>query len=293
MDVSVIIVNYNTATLTKQCIDSIFKYTEGVTIEVLIIDNASSDDSKNVLKGDERVIFIENSKNVGFGQANNIGFQYAKGKYVFCLNSDTILTGNVIQSLFMFAESHKSFTIGVLGVILKDVYGNDNGPFSFFRRPLAIKDYSSRINDIYIETREKGFSKVDYISGADMFIPSSVINNIGGFDSDFFMYFEEIDLQLRMNEKGYNCYLINNEDIIHLDGGSFSGKKAKYERYKMRRESQLIYFSKHYQRSLLLNRVSVLMTIVNDLLHRRVELTARELVEVLILPFTYRIRRSY
>ncbi|UVV84289.1 glycosyltransferase [Bacteroides thetaiotaomicron] len=108
MDVSVIIVNYNTKALTKSCIESIFSETCGIEFEVILVDNASSDGSKELFQIDERIIFIESNVNLGFGKANNLGYKYATGKYIFLLNSDTLLKNNAIKLFFDFAEKNGS-----------------------------------------------------------------------------------------------------------------------------------------------------------------------------------------
>ena len=90
MDVSIIIVNYNTKDLTSQCIDSIYEKTQGVRFEIILVDNASTDGSKEVFEKDTRITYIYSDENLGFGRANNLGAKVAKGKYLFLLNSDTI-----------------------------------------------------------------------------------------------------------------------------------------------------------------------------------------------------------
>ena len=108
MDVSVIIVNYNTIELTLNCINSIFTHTLGIDFEVIVVDNNSDDGSGEILRLDKRIVFIQNLANEGFGSANNIGYRYAKGKYLFLLNSDTILLNNAIKLFYDYAEQHLS-----------------------------------------------------------------------------------------------------------------------------------------------------------------------------------------
>ena len=98
MDVSVIIVNYNTVELTKQCILSIYNQTKDVNFEIIVVDNNSEDNSVKIIENNfPQVILINNSDNIGFGRANNLGVEIAKGKYIFFLNSDTILLNNAIK----------------------------------------------------------------------------------------------------------------------------------------------------------------------------------------------------
>ena len=125
LDVSIIIVNYNTKELIFNCLESIFSHTNGITFEVIVSDNGSSDGSIEMLKKDfPKVILIENGKNLGFGSANNKALEIAKGKYVFYLNSDTILLNNAVKIFFDYFESHAELNIGGLGCNLQDKNGN-------------------------------------------------------------------------------------------------------------------------------------------------------------------------
>ena len=91
MEVSIIIVNYNTCDITKNCINSIFEYTKDIKFEIILVDNNSKDKSYSVFSNDNRITYLYQQNNLGFGKANNLGFKHAKGKYIFLLNSDTLL----------------------------------------------------------------------------------------------------------------------------------------------------------------------------------------------------------
>ena len=110
MDVSIIIVNYNTKNLTLQCIDSIYEKTIGVSFEIIIVDNNSTDGSQELLSQDNRIVFVEAGENLGFGKANNLGVEKSNGKFIFFLNSDTILVNNAINIIvFIFLSSFHRF----------------------------------------------------------------------------------------------------------------------------------------------------------------------------------------
>ena len=94
MDVSIIIVNYNTKNLTLQCIDSIYEKTNDVSFEIIVVDNNSTEGSQELVSHDKRIVFVEAGENLGFGKANNLGLRQAQGKYIFFLNSDTLLLNN-------------------------------------------------------------------------------------------------------------------------------------------------------------------------------------------------------
>ena len=121
MDVSVIMVNYNTLELTKNTINSVMEKTKDLNYEIILIDNASTDGSVEFFEKEykDKIIFIKNNENLGFGKANNKGIEIAKGKYVFLLNSDTLLINNAIKILFDFMEKNKN--CGVCGGNLFDI----------------------------------------------------------------------------------------------------------------------------------------------------------------------------
>ena len=106
MDVSIIIVNYNTCRMTAECIDSVFEKTHGIDFEIILVDNASTDGSREHFAGDSRITYIYNDENLGFGRANNAGIERARGRYVFLLNSDTLLIGNAIKTLCDHLDAH-------------------------------------------------------------------------------------------------------------------------------------------------------------------------------------------
>ena len=126
LDVSIIIVNYNTKELTRNCLKSVFAQTKGISFEVVVSDNGSTDGSVGMIKSEfPQVILIENNANLGFGAANNRGLKIAKGKYIFYLNSDTVLLNNAAKIFFDYWEKFpEKEKIGALGCILQDENGN-------------------------------------------------------------------------------------------------------------------------------------------------------------------------
>ncbi len=258
MDVSIIIVNYNTWELTLSCIDSVFWHTRNLNFEVIVVDNASTDGSKNYFEKDPRIIYIYNEENLGFGKANNVGLDKARGKYLFLLNSDTLLQENSILVLYQFMEKHASrYSIGACGCQLINQEKKVIHSYGFFP---SIKDILfdtmnilKSIFRLSKQTREKyqfnsdGFQLVDYITGADLFIRKDVIDNELEylFDPKFFMYYEETDLQLRMSELGFRRGIIDNTQIIHMEGSSvvMSGRSQPKNCFM---QYQFILLSLHY-----------------------------------------------
>lgn len=254
MDVSVIIVNYNTCELVLQCLRSIYEMTSEVEIEVIVVDNSSSDDSvSSIRKNFPQVNLLEASENLGFGKANNWGATEAKGKYLFLLNSDTILLNNAIKLLFQFAEKEYLLRkIGVIGGVLLDDKFNETGSWgelpSILNTLLTCLKLTPRFSILNknkrIEFKQKGSVEVGYITGADMFLAKKRFDDEGGFDVNFFMYYEETDLQKRMARGGYKQLLIEGPRVVHLEGKSFKAKVSNKKRM-MQTESMFYYFKKH------------------------------------------------
>lgn len=254
INVSIIIVNYNTKKLTIDCIHSILNFTENLSYEIIVVDNASQDDScKEIRAIFPNITIIESDINLGFGRANNLGFKYAKGKYLLFLNSDCLLIENTIKKMFDYFESHKNNNLGAIGCILLDKDHNLNT--SYQRFPTFKNIFKSlvitRLNSL-IKTNlklkesanyilEKN-CEVDFITGADLFIPSKTFSLLNGFDPIFFMYYEETDLQKRMSDISLKRIILEDTFIIHLEGGS---TKKNLKTITLFVDSQYKYIKKH------------------------------------------------
>lgn len=249
MDVSIIIVNYNTSQLIVNCIESIKEKTHSLTYEIIVVDNHSPNDTLDNLDGIDGVRLINAEDNLGFGRANNIGAKYASGNYLFFLNPDTLLVNNAIEVLFSFLESRTD--VGACGGNLLD---SDNKPTHSFRRKMpsisneidmAFKHCFSRI--IYGRNIQFNYTgnplKVAYITGADLMIPKFVWDKVGGFSDDFFMYYEETELQLRIKKEGYKIVSVPGAEITHLEGKSFDINEAREKRIL---NGRFVFFHKAY-----------------------------------------------
>ncbi len=238
MDVSVIIVNYNTGKLLVDCINSIYEKTKGIDFEIIVSDNKSTDNSLQLIKEKfSDVKIIENEENLGFGKANNEGFKIAKGKYLFCLNPDTVLVNNAIKILYDFMEQNK--ICGACGGNLYNAkmeyihsfgYGDDIKSLILRKTPLKffywneykkIKQYEKKTDRTKIQT-------VNHITGADLMLRKSLTEELGGFSDKFFMYFEETELEVRIKRAGYEIYFVPESKIIHLEGKSHNKRKNEF-----------------------------------------------------------------
>lgn len=257
MDVSVIIVNYNTCILTRNCLQSIFEQSKDIDFEVIVSDNGSTDGSIEMIKNEfPQVFLIENNANLGFGKANNVGYKYAKGKYIFLLNSDTILLNNAIKIFFDVMQILPS-NIACVGCSLVNKQGDlihSYGNYPTFwnellRRPFAFLKKFVKINQgfdtsPYIPINNECFI-VEYVTGADLFIRKNVIEQCGLFDEDFFMYYEETEMQYRYRQNGYFSCITTKPQIQHLVGGSNKSNRKMGKDLK----SMLLCYEKIYGKS--------------------------------------------
>lgn len=251
MDVSVIIINYNTLLLTKNCIDSIFEKTNAISFEVIVIDNASIDGSKEYLENDSRIIYLYNTENLGFGNANNIGIKKANGKNILFLNSDTILCNDAISKLSLFLDNHPK--VGCCAGNLYD--GKKNPTYSYGRLfPSILNELNFLLfyipaNLWYRKNQNHNYTQrvqhVAHVSGADMIVKRSVLNEVGIFHKDFFMYREETELCLRIANAGYEIFSVPTAQVIHLEGKSCQTNQ-QLRRAKWMYDSRKIFLHLHH-----------------------------------------------
>ncbi|HBG49573.1 MAG TPA: glycosyltransferase family 2 protein [Cyanobacteria bacterium UBA9971] len=250
MDISIIIVNYNTKELIKNCLESIFEKTHGLDFEVLVVDNNSHDNSCEMIELEfPQVWLIKNKENKGFGAANNIAIRQSKAKYVFLLNSDTILLDNAVKTFFDFMEKPENQKISCCGGNLYDenmVYGTSYNDFPtvgaiFFKRFYLDKFFKEFNAGSYVPV--ESIKKVDSVSGADMFLRKSAFDDTGLFDEDFFLYYEDTELSYRIHKKGDEAVILPDVRILHLGGG---GSRLSSSALKIARQSELMFFEKCY-----------------------------------------------
>lgn len=231
LDLSIVIVNYNTFELSCQCIRSIHDETTLINYEIILVDNKSSECSpKDFLKFFPDLLLIENQINWGFGIANNMGMKKAKGRYILLLNSDTIVVQNAIERSVIFFDNLEDPYIGVLGCKL--VCEDGSPQLSHFGKKHGAAKWALNTNIIFQKFssyRNKRTTRFDHIksrevggvSGAFMLLKYCIYEETGGFDPDFFMYCEETEwMRNRIAPLGYKCYYFTEVNIIHLVGGS-------------------------------------------------------------------------
>lgn len=227
MDLSIVIVSFNTKKLLDDCLASVERSLKGTEIsyEVIVIDNVSTDGTREMLKTTfKKVRTILNKENVGFGRANNQGIKAAHGEYIFLLNSDTIVLDNAINKLLSFAKQHPKTFVGPKLLNLDRSVQTSCGPF--FSLPVVFAALYLRGDRIgltrWSPNRPRG---VDWVSGAALMGPKKLFIDNLLFDEKIFMYMEEIDLLYRARKKGYKTLFYPRSVIIHLGSGSSTNKK--------------------------------------------------------------------
>ncbi len=251
-DISIIIVNYSTEELIANCIRSIEELTKDVFYEIIIVDNASPDNSfrklKELYKNNNSIKCMALKENVGFGRANNAGYELSSGRNIFCLNPDTKLKNNAIAILSHYLDTHNN--VGACG---GNLY-HDNGRLcTSFRMLLPsiwweISFLTNYFPEKILFGKNRRFNtsnhviQVATITGADLMIRRSVIEEIGFFDSDFFMYYEDTELCFRIKKNRYSLMNIPEAQIYHYEGKSTKnlGRKAKYNY-----DGRELFFKKH------------------------------------------------
>ena len=252
MDLSVVIVNYQTFELTKNTINSILEYDYPFSYEIFVVDNASADDSLARLKDyfADKVKFIASKENKGFAAGNNQALKRAEGKYQLLLNSDTIVWEGTLENIYNYMEKHDD--VGACGcrVVLengeldkacKRSFPNvKNSFFRLFHIPTNSKDDNYNLTGL----ADDEVYEIDCLTGAFMFMRKDAINQVGLLDETFFMYGEDIDLCYRIKHGGWKIVYYGKSKITHLKGASSKKQKSKliYEFYR----AMYIYYKKHH-----------------------------------------------
>lgn len=257
-DISIIIVNYNVRDYLYKCLKSIEDATGNLSIQTIVVDNNSQDGSVAFLKPHfANVKFIESPENLGFGKANNLGFENALGKYFLILNPDTILQENTLSVMFDYMENHDEVGISVCKMLNAD--GSFQSacrrgfptPWASFCKLFGLQSlfpksqFFGRYNQTFKPIDETSYTEA--VSGAFMFSRADVIKSVGGFDTDFFMYGEDIDLCYRIHKAGYKNAYIHSTSIIHYKGES--SKRSNLDDIKIFYNAMDIFARKHYASS--------------------------------------------
>lgn len=259
MKLSIIILNYNVRYFLEQCVQSVLDATQNIDSEIIVVDNASVDDSCKMIK--ERfpeVILIENKDNLGFPKGNNQGVAIAKGEYVCILNPDTVVSDDTFEKILAFAEPQKE--LGIVGVKLIDGTGkflpeSKRGiptPWVAFTKFSELyKVFPKMCGKYYaMHLNEDNTGEVDILVGAFMFTKRSIYNLVGGFDEGCFMYSDDIDISYSVKELGLKNFYFSETSVIHYKGESTSKDETFLDRF---RQAMNFFYKKHFKVNVLFN----------------------------------------
>jgi GT2 family glycosyltransferase len=261
LELSVIIVNYRVPVFLEQCIISVKKAMQQLSGEIIVVDNASADNSMERLSFlFPDVHFIPSAENAGFAKANNLGLSYAKGRYVLFLNPDTLVPENTLAHCVSFLEQHHH--CGAVGVRMINGFGKYlpeskrakptlansifklTGAATLFPQSALFNRYALGHLSVYEQ------HPVDVLAGAFMMVRKNILDQLQGFDTDFFMYGEDVDLSVRIRQLGHHIFYLGDALIIHYKGQSSRNRTQKQNRifYKAMR----LFVHKHYKAGWLL-----------------------------------------
>ena len=244
IDVSVIVLNYKTKDLTLDCVKSVFKNTSGLTYEIILIDNASKDGSVEAFKDFEKSFkapkggklkLVVSQKNTGFTGGNNLGLAQSEGEFVLFLNSDTLLTSNSIKQSVDFIKDNPD--IGALSCQLQNPDGTLQGCGGSFPTLPKVFAWMFFIDDLPIlkniinpyHAPLSNFNKShyqDWVAGTFFLTARRILEKVGSWDAEYFMYVEDVDLSYRIKKAGWKIYFLADTAVKHIGSASSSSDRS-------------------------------------------------------------------
>ena len=255
MDLSIIIVNYNVRDLLVDAIESVRAASAGLSTEIIVVDNASTDGAVELLGRDfPDVTVIPLERNIGFGRANNIGIGIASGEYILLLNPDTVVEEDTLRSMIRFMDDHPAAGVASSRILKPDgrleaaAIRGFPSPWSAFTRIVGLSRLfpGSRMFGRYNQTwrNPEETQQVEAISGCFMFYRGDVLRELGGFDDDFFMYGEDLDLCRRTGLAGWKIWYYPETSIVHIQGEST--RRSSLDSIRMFYDAMEIFARKHF-----------------------------------------------
>jgi GT2 family glycosyltransferase len=274
IDLSIIIVSYNTKGVLKECVESIFRTVGDLSFEIIIVDNASTDgtDKELRIKNSElripNLIYIQNKTNLGFSKANNIGVKKSKGKFVLFLNPDIVVYENTLRGMVNFMESQSKVGAATCKLVLPN--GKiDDASHRGFPTPWNSFAHFSGLSKLFGKTRvfggyNLGFMnlsvahEIDALAGAFMIVRREAGEKVNWWDEDYFFYGEDIDFCYMLKQQGWQIYYIPQFSVLHYKGVAggiknvskhitTANKETKSRATKARFNAMRIFYKKHYE----------------------------------------------
>lgn len=249
--VDIVIVNWNGGDFIRDCLDSINQNNDRVVSKIIVVDNNSTDGSDSYIEKLPNVHLIRLDDNFGFAKACNIGAAKSNSKYILFLNPDTVVHSGTLARASSFMDAKENSNIAICGVQQKTSDGkisrhSNRCPSlsSFFYMSIGLSRIFPRLGHVMTEWNHTDSRKVEHVIGSFYFIRRQVFQKLNGFDEQFFMYLEDLDLSCRVKECGYESMYLSDVSIEHFCGGS--SRKVKSHRLYYSFRSRLIYIKKHF-----------------------------------------------
>ena len=254
MELSIAIVSYNAREELDACLSSVFESTEPRAPEVIVADNASTDGSVAMLRDRfPRVDVVESTENLGFARASNLCWQRAKSSLVLFLNSDTVVPKGALARMVALMSEQRHANVGALGPLLKNAdgsiqmsFGNMMSLSAELHQKILNAGYGNGRGPLrgYVENRHARERTVDWVSGACLLTRRELLERIGGFDEEFFLYSEDVDLCARLRAQGARVLFTPEVEITHHRGRS--AEKDRNKAFVESQRSRLHFYAKHY-----------------------------------------------
>lgn len=253
IELSIIIVSWNVCELLRNCLQSIYDNCEDLAIQVIVVDSSSADESVTMIQHEfEQVTLLAQAENVGFTRGNNMGLEMAQGKYVLLLNPDTEIIGNALQQMVDFLDAHDD--TGIVGPHTLNTDGSTQSTrrrfptlmTAFFESTWlqGIAPKSVLVHYYVTDASDDDTIDVDWVQGSALMARHEVYEQIGGLDTGFVMFSEEMDWCKRAKNAGWQVYYLGDSFITHHGGKSTEQVVANKHIYFQ--ESKLRYFRKHH-----------------------------------------------
>jgi N-acetylglucosaminyl-diphospho-decaprenol L-rhamnosyltransferase len=241
--VTVVVVNWNGGELLLRCLHSV-QESRGCAAEIILIDNASTDGSaREAAQHIERLQLIQNSSNVGFARANNVGIQAAQTPYVLLLNNDTVLRPQALQTLIRYMQNHPD--VAACGPRLVNADGSVQ-PFIYGSEPdighLVVRGLLALVGRSIHDWQVSTALDVDWVAGTAMLVRKAAIDAVGPLDEGFFMYFEDVDWCRRFRAGGWRVAYVPEAEVLHLNRRSYHDRERQQHYYRSLRR----YYTLHY-----------------------------------------------
>jgi hypothetical protein len=253
--ISIVTVNWNAGNLLRECLESVIANNKGEVSQIIVVDNGSTDGSADDVDGLTGVKVIRTGDNLGFAAACNIGAAAGDSPYILFLNPDTQVNSDSLSVPLAFMERSENAKVGICGIQLIDEHDEVSRTCARFptlgrliisalgldKLP-GLRSAGMRMND----WNHENTCRVDQVMGAFFLIRRSLFTSCEGFDERFFVYFEEVDLSLRVKLAGYDSWYLTEARAFHAGGGTSRQVKAHRLFFSLR--SRLLYGFKHFPR---------------------------------------------